>query len=134
MAPRLITRTVLTPALSPGWSLLDNVIIQNGTLFIVTNEPKEYLDPYYMFSTGKPMLSEPESWPGKDPTEKEIQIINTTYAQELFGDQASRIEGVTFFCNDAPQCQFTLTLLLAIRSAISYMHPPSCIPLLPFHR
>ncbi|KAF8342741.1 uncharacterized protein EI90DRAFT_2902602 [Cantharellus anzutake] len=88
---------------STGWSLLDNVIIRNGTLYIVTEDPSSFLDPYHMFSTGAPMLSDPASWAAKDPTSKEIRIVTPAEALRIIGPHASRLEGVTFLCNDNPQ-------------------------------
>ncbi|KAF9513775.1 hypothetical protein BS47DRAFT_1392986 [Hydnum rufescens UP504] len=85
-----------------GWSLLDNVILMNETMFIVTNHPESFPEPQFMFSKSIEAAHGP-SWPQSMPTSKEIQLINTTSAYSLFGSSASRIEGVTFFCNDGPQ-------------------------------
>ncbi len=56
------------------------------------------------------MLSEPSSWDAKNPTSKEIQIVSTAQARDLLGPHASRLEGVTFLCNDHPQCLSPLIL------------------------
>lgn len=87
-----------------GWSLLDNVVLMNGTLFIVANDRGKIPPLDKMFSTGVPMESEPETWRGRDTTDREMQVVNQEKAHELFGDFGSRIQGATFLCNDAPQC------------------------------
>ena len=87
-----------------GWSLLDNVILMNGTLFIVANDRTKLPPLDKMFSTGVPMESEPATWRGRGTTDREMQVVNQEAARTLFGNFGSRIQGTTFLCNDAPQC------------------------------
>lgn len=88
-----------------GWALLDNVILMNGTVFIVTNDVTKFPPLGKMFSTGVPMESDPNSWRGRDTTPREMQFVDQIHAHNLFGDFGSRIKGTTFLCNDAPQCK-----------------------------
>lgn len=83
---------------------MDNVVMFNGTLFIIANDASAFPELRKMFSSGVPMESDPSTWSGKDPTSREIQIVNQERARELFGEHGSRIEGTSFLCNDAPQC------------------------------
>ena len=87
-----------------GWSLLDNVILMNGTLFIIANDRTKLPPLDKMFSTGVPMESEPATWRGRGTTDREMQVVNQEAARTLFGNFGSRIQGTTFLCNDAPQC------------------------------
>ena len=87
-----------------GWSLLDNVILMNGTLFIVANDASKLPPLDKMFSTGVSMENDPASWRGRDTTDGEMQVVSQDKARVLFGDFGSRIQGTTFLCNDAPQC------------------------------
>ncbi|KAF8315003.1 hypothetical protein DL93DRAFT_2057788 [Clavulina sp. PMI_390] len=89
--------------LHAGWSLLENVVLLNGTLFIVSDDTSKFPPLDKMFSTGVPMESEPSTWRGRDTTPREMQIVSTKRASELFGPYGSRIQGTTFFCNDASQ-------------------------------
>lgn len=95
-----------------GWSMLDNVIVCNGTIFIVSNTPSQFPPLTHMFSTGVPMSSDPASWAGKDATDREMRIVSTEVAKALFGDYGSRIEGVSFLCNDDMQCESSLCYMV----------------------
>lgn len=91
--------------------MFDNVILCNGTLFIVSNTPSQFPPLTHMFSTGVFMESDPASWAGKDTTDREMRIVSTDEARVLFGNYGSRIKGVSFLCNDAMQCESFFTML-----------------------
>lgn len=93
-----------------GWALLDNVVILNGTVFIIANDRSQFPDIVKMYSSGAPMLSDPETWKSKDATDRDMQIVTQGRARELFGERGTRIGGVTFLCNDAPQCTCLIVL------------------------
>ena len=90
-----------------GWTVIDNAIVLNGTLFIVTKDKTQFEDVSKMFSSGVEMSNEPSTWPGREPSSRHIQIVTPDEALVSFGDHgkyASIVEGTTFWCNDDRQC------------------------------
>lgn len=91
-----------------GWAVMDNVIVLNGTVFIVANDASKFPPVYRMFSSGVEMSNDPATFAGREATSRDIRIVSQREAAELFGPQGSRIEGVSFLCNDDKQCEPTI--------------------------
>ncbi|KAF8588862.1 hypothetical protein K439DRAFT_1384034 [Ramaria rubella] len=87
----------------PGWTIFDNLYIYNGTVFIVTDEPKKIPDRMLMTSTGYMILNGPEDVAMRTPSDNDMQIISPQRAAELFGSCASLMDGTSFVINDPKQ-------------------------------
>ena len=79
----------------PGWTVFDNLYLFNGTVFVVTDEPKNIPDRMLLTSTGHPIHNGPDDVAKRTPTDKDIQIISPEKASQLFGSYASRMDGVS---------------------------------------
>jgi hypothetical protein len=86
-----------------GWTILENVILLNGTIYIISDDPTAIPSIKTIMSNGIPI---PEAGPMSDVTitPGQMQIIGTWDARELFGRSAGVLDGTTFLCSDAPQC------------------------------
>lgn len=67
----------------------------NGTVFIVTDEPKTVPDRWLMISTGVNIDNGKEAEEARIPSDKEMRIISKKEAKILFGAQAEILDGVT---------------------------------------
>jgi hypothetical protein len=98
-APPLLDQSELDPVIrrlpipqsslikhAPGWTILDNLYMSNGTLFIVTENPADYPDIRYMTSTGLPADSSPESEAERMPTKYDLDFITPADAKHRWGD------------------------------------------------
>jgi hypothetical protein len=81
--------------LLPGWTIFDKMYIYNGTVYLVSDEPETFPDRKFMTSSGAIIELDPETVPGRMPTDKDMRIISTSAARKLFGTGANRIQGVT---------------------------------------
>jgi hypothetical protein len=81
--------------LLPGWTIFDKMYIYNGTVYLVSDEPETFPDRKFMTSSGEIIELDPETVPGRQPTDKDMRIISTSAARKLFGTGANRIQGVT---------------------------------------
>lgn len=70
---------------APGWTLLRNLYMVNGTLLIVTSTPELFPDIALMTSTGLPAENTPESIQARMPTERDMAIITPGEARERWG-------------------------------------------------
>lgn len=70
---------------APGWTLLRNLYMVNGTLLIVTSTPELFPDIALMTSTGLPAENTPESIQARMPTERDMRVINVEEARERWG-------------------------------------------------
>ncbi|KAH9940680.1 hypothetical protein B0H21DRAFT_753931 [Amylocystis lapponica] len=87
----------------PGWTIFDRLYFCNGTMFVVTDQPESIPDRSLMTSTSLFIENGPIAEASRLPTDKEMQIISTNEAARLFGTDAERLDGVTWFANDPKQ-------------------------------
>jgi hypothetical protein len=81
-------------------------------MFIVTDQPDLVPDRKYMTSTGVPIENGADGMVERQPTDKEMRIVSTHQAKELFGPGASIIDGVTV--SSARANSHTCVLILCI--------------------
>ncbi|KAI0634976.1 hypothetical protein C8Q77DRAFT_1171784 [Trametes polyzona] len=87
----------------PGWTIFDRLYILNGTMYIVSDSPKDVPDRRFMISTAAFIENGPEAEARRVPTDKEMRIISTQEARQLFGTEAERLDGVSWLANDPKQ-------------------------------
>ncbi|KAI0301587.1 hypothetical protein B0F90DRAFT_1718463 [Multifurca ochricompacta] len=76
-------------------SPMSQMYILNGTVYLVSDEPETFPDRKYMTSSGINIDNSPEMVAARQPTDKDMRIINTVEARRLFGTGANRVQGVT---------------------------------------
>lgn len=79
----------------PGWTIFDRLYFLNGTLYIVSDEPDSVPSRRMMISTAVQIANGPIEEAKRVPTDKEMSIISSAAAKELFGSSAQRMDGVT---------------------------------------
>lgn len=81
---------------SLGWTIVDNLYLLNGTIYIVTDD-STHLPPHRdnITSTGVPIQNGLEAEHARQPTDRDLQIIGSKHASKLFGKGADIIDGVT---------------------------------------
>ncbi|KAL6305939.1 hypothetical protein BKA93DRAFT_188722 [Sparassis latifolia] len=77
--------------------------MMNGTVYIVNDQPESIPDRSRMISTAINIANGAQAQAQRVPTDKEMQIISTNEAAQLFGPDAERIDGVTWYANDPLQ-------------------------------
>ncbi|KAI0938832.1 hypothetical protein AcW1_001531 [Taiwanofungus camphoratus] len=87
----------------PGWTIFDRLYILNGTAYVVSDHPETIPDRSLMTSTALFIENGPVAEAARMPTDKEMRIISTNQARLLFGEDAERLDGVTWFANDPKQ-------------------------------
>ncbi|KAG9024182.1 hypothetical protein FRB95_011966 [Tulasnella sp. JGI-2019a] len=87
---------------APGFTILDNVYLYNGTLYIVRTDtfPNTFPEPRLMISNG---AATGGSSSNSEPTDTDMQIINATQAIHMFGERAFRVQGTSFLSYDSAQ-------------------------------
>ncbi|KAG8871795.1 hypothetical protein FRB97_008280 [Tulasnella sp. 331] len=87
---------------APGFTILDNVYLCNGTLYIVRTDtfPSTFPDRRMMISSG---ASTSDDLPTRKPTDLNMQTINISEAVQMFGEQTFRMDGTTFMSYDNEQ-------------------------------
>ena len=78
-----------------GWTVFENLYILNGTVFIVTDEPTSIPDRKLLTSSGYPLGNSVEEVAKRTPSDRDMQIISSAKAAELFGSYASLLEGTS---------------------------------------
>ncbi|KAF8515353.1 hypothetical protein BU17DRAFT_76857 [Hysterangium stoloniferum] len=86
-----------------GWTVFERLYLCNGTIFIVTDEPKTIPDRMLLTSSGAPLSNKPEEILAIDPTDADLQIITSQKAKEIFGSSALWLGGTSFVVTEAPQ-------------------------------
>lgn len=86
-----------------GWNVLDNLYTLNGTMYIVTDEPETFPERRMMVGSGYIVLNGADEVAKREPTDKDMRIVSTNEARQLFGTFANRLDGVTFLNNDPQQ-------------------------------
>ncbi|KIJ51241.1 hypothetical protein M422DRAFT_158623 [Sphaerobolus stellatus SS14] len=84
----------------PGWTILENLYLYNGTMYIVTDDPKKIPDRANLTSAGV-FGDRPES--ERAPTDQHMQIVTPEKAREIFGLYASWLDGASFLLTDSHQ-------------------------------
>lgn len=79
----------------PGWTIFDRLYFLNGTLYVVSDEPDSVPSRRMMISTAVHIANGPIEEAKRIPTDKEMSIISSATAKELFGTSAERMDGVT---------------------------------------
>lgn len=105
--------------------------VMNGTLFIVTTKPESIPNLRLITSSGYPIFNGPIERAKRIPTDKDIQIVSPSRAQELFGasrKSAQRYDGVNFVCTDPRQFinhyyHWTAELLFGLWRTYSSLDP-----------
>ncbi|OJA12843.1 hypothetical protein AZE42_02422 [Rhizopogon vesiculosus] len=87
----------------PGWTILDNLFVLNGTVFVVTDYPDSIPDLITITSTGLEIHNGKEAVDSRTPGDREMRVVSPNQAESLFGSSAESIDGVTWIVNDPPQ-------------------------------
>ncbi|KAH7883159.1 hypothetical protein F5I97DRAFT_1815379 [Phlebopus sp. FC_14] len=87
----------------PGWTIFENLFVLNGTVFVVTDEPDSIPERASMTSTAVRINNGPLAVASRFPTDRELRVVTTDEARELFGTSAELIDGTTWIVNDPPQ-------------------------------
>lgn len=77
---------------APGWTLFQNLYMSNGTLYIVASNRQLIPEMRMITSTGLIALNTPENIAAREPTEKEIQIIDPKDAMLRWGGNTAENE------------------------------------------
>ncbi|GFZ48068.1 hypothetical protein JCM24511_05816 [Saitozyma sp. JCM 24511] len=83
-----------------GWTLMDQVYVFNGSLYVVTDQRSDWPELLYMTSTGLPATSEPGNGEARRPKGHEIQFISPLEALALWGPRVYKMAGTTWLFND----------------------------------
>jgi hypothetical protein len=113
---------------APGWTVLDDIYLFNGTWYVVTDNPSSIPLRRMMISTGAEIWNDQASINRREPTEKEMRIIFPSEANRLWGHSVSRVADTTFLVNDPPQFldhyyHFAAELLFGIWRTYSSLDP-----------
>ncbi|KAG9045903.1 hypothetical protein FS837_005442 [Tulasnella sp. UAMH 9824] len=89
----------------PGWTLMDNVYVFRGAMYIVSDNPEQDRIPPIpnMISSGKPIRREPGDEHRREPTDQNMQVITSRRALQLFGRSVKRVEGTSFIIYEPSQ-------------------------------
>ncbi|KAI6116078.1 hypothetical protein F5141DRAFT_1100982 [Pisolithus sp. B1] len=79
----------------PGWTIFDNLYVLNGTVYVVTDEPETVPSRETMTSTAIRIANGAEVVKARLPTDREMRIVSTEEAGELFGPAIEIIDGIT---------------------------------------
>lgn len=88
-----------------GWTVFDRLYILNGVVYVVSDDEASLPDVQFILSKGVPIEPGQQAEHDRLPTDKDIRIISTEEARQLFGIGASIIDGVTV----RPLCSLTPT-------------------------
>lgn len=78
-----------------GWSIIDQLYIFKGVVYIVSNDPHKIPDLSAIYSKGVDIEVGEEAEMARLPDDTDIRIISTTEARALFGTGAQILDGVT---------------------------------------
>ncbi|KAI0746550.1 hypothetical protein C8Q80DRAFT_1175836 [Daedaleopsis nitida] len=87
----------------PGWTIFDKLYLLNGTLYIVSDNPDSVPELRYMISSAIFIGNQPEEVAAREPSDREMRVITTAEARQMFGMDADRIDGVSWLANDPKQ-------------------------------
>ncbi|TBU48064.1 hypothetical protein BD309DRAFT_950501 [Dichomitus squalens] len=100
---------------APGYTVLENVVAVNGTLFVVADD-----------WTKVPKLSDIASSsldPSRPPRIQDWQMLTTSQARDWFGTYAAKIHGTSWIALDTADNQDPYLLLSLFRTHASLMSP-----------
>ncbi|KZT63320.1 hypothetical protein DAEQUDRAFT_815723 [Daedalea quercina L-15889] len=103
----------------PGYTILDNVIMANGTFYLITDDPSSLPSLEYIASS-----SINSAYP---PREHEWGIINTADAADKIGTFGGRVFGTTWLALDRAESQDPYTLFSLVRTH-STLAAPTLFP------
>ncbi|KAH8116523.1 hypothetical protein DFH11DRAFT_1506336, partial [Phellopilus nigrolimitatus] len=87
-----------------GWTVLDNLYVFGGTIFVVSSKPEDIPHPRYLTSSGYNIQNEPEEVRKRLPSDKDIRIVTPHEAQRIFNTHAaSQLDGASFLVTDPKQ-------------------------------
>ncbi|KZO92606.1 hypothetical protein CALVIDRAFT_504210 [Calocera viscosa TUFC12733] len=90
---------------APGWTMLTNLYLSNGTFFIVSDnggfDEGYWPQRRYMIATGLP--GDHDNGHLREPTDREMQILTTDDARKRWGERVWDIEGLSLICTDPDQ-------------------------------
>ncbi|KAF9219516.1 hypothetical protein BS17DRAFT_420472 [Gyrodon lividus] len=106
----------------PGYTIMDNVFVSNGTVFIVTDDPSfPPLGSIASSGENSHELPRPSDW----------QILSGDQAKETLGQYGGLIHGVSWLATDASPSNYTLFSLWRMYSSLNTSMSASGILTLP---
>ncbi|KAF5349079.1 hypothetical protein D9756_009425 [Leucocoprinus leucothites] len=81
-----------------GFTIFDNLVVHNGTFYLVTNDPSGF--PKKAHIAAKP---HPGDWGDRDPNPEDFHFITPEELVPLLGDSAIRIQGSSWILYDVWQ-------------------------------
>ncbi|KAF8439079.1 hypothetical protein L210DRAFT_3646588 [Boletus edulis BED1] len=109
----------------PGYTVMDNVFMLNGTLFVVTDD--------LSFPSLGSIASSSEN-PQAVPRPSDWQILSTAQAKETLGSFGGLIHGVSWLVTDASPSNYTLFSLWRTYTALDMSFSPDALTLPPPRR
>ena len=103
-----------------GWTIFDRLYLLNGTLYVVTDEPASVPDRLYILSSATFITSDPAEAALRAPTDKNMRVISTAEARQLFGTEADRLDGVTVSLYPSPNNHLTHATPFVIPQWLAY--------------
>ncbi|KAF9239881.1 hypothetical protein BU15DRAFT_87881 [Melanogaster broomeanus] len=94
----------------PGYSIMDNVFMLNGTVFIVTDDP--------LFPPLGSIASSSQN-PHELPEASDWQILSSNQAREMLGKYGGLIHGVSWLVTEASPSNYTLFSLWRTYSSLN---------------
>lgn len=108
------TKTTVMREHAHGWTLFEDVYMANGTMFVVSDEPRDAFPPLEAItSTGLAAQNSPESVQERLPTEKDMMFISREEAQRRWGleGRVKTVEGSTVSCLAAEKTPMLINIL-----------------------
>ncbi|PCH35351.1 hypothetical protein WOLCODRAFT_139864 [Wolfiporia cocos MD-104 SS10] len=100
----------------PGYTILDNVIVVNGTFFLVTDEPASLPELGLIASSAEDRT--------QPPREQDWQVLSTQEAAAKIDTFGGRITGTTWLALDPSSSQDPYTLFSLFRTHSTLAAPP----------
>ncbi|KAG8900641.1 hypothetical protein FRB99_005834 [Tulasnella sp. 403] len=88
---------------SPGWTLLENVYMANGTLFIASDELSAFPGVRMMISHGLQAENTPENIQAREPTDDLMTLMTYKDAKARWGERVWPVDGMSFLVQDPGQ-------------------------------
>ncbi|KAG6901923.1 hypothetical protein C0995_006634 [Termitomyces sp. Mi166 len=86
-------------AYSPGFTLLDNLYLRNGTFYAITKDVSKFPPLADMISAPRELGENVDT----TPTNKQMQFLSADNVESILGKHAIRIEGLSIVVYDPPQ-------------------------------
>ncbi|KAG6835840.1 hypothetical protein H0H93_014055 [Arthromyces matolae] len=114
-----IETTIPTDQFVYGFGIFDRIYLRKGTFYIVTSDPSRF--PQRKSIIARPLDSGPDV--DRDPTDKELQIIDLVEANQILGEQAVVLDGFTVVEYDTDQFMTFFNSTITIGGAKSSLEP-----------